>query len=300
MLIELLTCLTVSMICGDYDLILLCILDHIYMHLTLYKLFKLFFFILSNFSIVGLDVQFVVLRAKSRVKYAFLSGITITILLIPVNKWIFKLIASATNKMIEQKNERIRRTGEILMNICTLKMYAWELLFSSWLMETRSTEVKHLSTRKYLDAWCVFFWATTPTLFSLFTFGLYSLMGHQLDAAMVFTSLALFNSLISPLNSFQWVINGLINAIISIRRLSRFLYCSEHELELEEKGNIPSSSSNEQSDMAVVIHDASYAWSSSVEQMQDLILDHVTLYLPNGLLVAVIGKSLLCRYSDVL
>ncbi|XP_057460899.1 ABC transporter C family member 13-like isoform X3 [Actinidia eriantha] len=291
MLIELLTCLTVSMICGDYDLILLCILDHIYMHLTLYKLFKLFFFILSNFSIVGLDVQFVVLRAKSRVKYAFLSGITITILLIPVNKWIFKLIASATNKMIEQKNERIRRTGEILMNICTLKMYAWELLFSSWLMETRSTEVKHLSTRKYLDAWCVFFWATTPTLFSLFTFGLYSLMGHQLDAAMVFTSLALFNSLISPLNSFQWVINGLINAIISIRRLSRFLYCSEHELELEEKGNIPSSSSNEQSDMAVVIHDASYAWSSSVEQMQDLILDHVTLYLPNGLLVAVIGKE---------
>ncbi|XP_057460907.1 ABC transporter C family member 13-like isoform X4 [Actinidia eriantha] len=229
-----------------------------------------------------------------KVKYAFLSGITITILLIPVNKWIFKLIASATNKMIEQKNERIRRTGEILMNICTLKMYAWELLFSSWLMETRSTEVKHLSTRKYLDAWCVFFWATTPTLFSLFTFGLYSLMGHQLDAAMVFTSLALFNSLISPLNSFQWVINGLINAIISIRRLSRFLYCSEHELELEEKGNIPSSSSNEQSDMAVVIHDASYAWSSSVEQMQDLILDHVTLYLPNGLLVAVIGKVLRC------
>ena len=42
-------------------------------------------------------------------------------------------------------------------------------------------------TRKYLDAWCVFFWATTPTLFSLFTFGLFTLMGHQLDAATVLT-----------------------------------------------------------------------------------------------------------------
>lgn len=41
-------------------------------------------------------------------------------------------------------------------------------------------------TRKYLDAWCVFFWATTPTLFSLFTFGLFTLMGHQLEAATVF------------------------------------------------------------------------------------------------------------------
>ncbi|GFZ04617.1 multidrug resistance-associated protein 11 [Actinidia rufa] len=108
----------------------------------------------------------------------------------------------------------------------------------------------------------------------------------------VFTCLALFNSLISPLNSFPWVINGLIDAIISIRRLSRFLSCSEHELELEleEKGNIPSSSSKEQSDMAVVIHDASCAWSSSGEQVQDLILDHVTLRLPKGSLVAVIGE----------
>jgi ATP-binding cassette subfamily C (CFTR/MRP) protein 10 len=113
-------------------------------------------------------------------------------------------------------------------------------------------------TRKYLDAWCVFFWATTPTLFSVFTFGLFTLMGHQLDAAtvlwsylydalmikfsssfsiliiislvpqqpwgnyleswlilesflQVFTCLALFNNLISPLNSFPWVINGLID-----------------------------------------------------------------------------------------
>ncbi|KAJ6414602.1 hypothetical protein OIU84_003577 [Salix udensis] len=156
----------------------------------------------------------------TQVKFAFLSGLAITILLIPVNKWISELIASATEKMMKQKDERIRRTGEILTHIRTLKMYGWEHLFSSWLMETRSSEVKHLSTRKYLDAWCVFFWATTPTLFSVSTFGLFALMGHQLDAATVFTCLALFNYLISPLNSFPWVINGLIDAFISTRRLS--------------------------------------------------------------------------------
>lgn len=101
-------------------------------------------------------------------------------------------------------------------------------------------------TRKYLDAWCVFFWAATPTLFSLCTFGLFILAGNQLDAAtvlrnlfqllspflsplsgqlkfflllmlllQVFTCLALFNILISPLNSFPWVINGLIDVSIS-------------------------------------------------------------------------------------
>lgn len=232
----------------------------------------------------------------TQVKFAFVSGLTITILLIPVNKWISEMIASATGKMMKQKDERIRRTGELLTYIRTLKMYGWELRFTEWLMETRSSEVTHLSRRKYLDAWCVFFWATTPSLFSLFTFGLFTLMGNQLDAAMVFTCLALFNTLISPLNSFPWVINGLIDAIISTRRLSRFLSCSEHKNELERTSESYSSSfSTDQSDptsedIAVVICDASCAWSSNDQEEPKLVLNHVTLGLPKGSLVAVIGE----------
>ncbi|TYH16570.1 hypothetical protein ES288_A05G126600v1 [Gossypium darwinii] len=230
----------------------------------------------------------------TQVKLAFMAGLAITILLIPVNKWISELIASATEKMMKLKDERIRRTGELLAHIRTLKMYSWEILFSSWLMDTRSLELKHLATRKYLDAWCVFFWATTPTLFSLCTFGLFTLMGHQLDAAMVFTCLALFNNLISPLNSFPWVINGLIDAFISSRRLSRFLCCSEQKPELEQKAKFQPSFSNEKydlvsNDMVVVMHDASCAWSSDNED-QNLVLNHVTLSLPKGLLVAVVGE----------
>nr|AIU41639.1 ABC transporter family protein [Hevea brasiliensis] len=231
----------------------------------------------------------------TQVKFAFLSGLAITILLVPVNKWISELIASATEKMMKQKDERIRRTGEILTHIRTLKMYGWEHLFSSWLMDTRSSEVKHLATRKYLDAWCVFFWATTPTLFSLFTFGLFTLMGHQLEAATVFTCVALFNNLISPLNSFPWVINGLIDAFISTRRLSRFLCCSEYRHELEQRAESPSVLKNYQSDiisedMAIIMHDACCAWSSSDEQQQNLVLNHVTLSVPKGSFIAIIGE----------
>ncbi|KAH9715829.1 multidrug resistance-associated protein 11 [Citrus sinensis] len=226
----------------------------------------------------------------TQVKFAFVSGLAITILLIPVNKWIANLIANATEKMMKQKDERIRRTGEILTHVRTLKMYGWEQIFSSWLMETRSSE-----TRKYLDAWCVFFWATTPTLFSLFTFGLFALMGHQLDAAMVFTCLALFNSLISPLNSFPWVINGLIDAFISIRRLTRFLGCSEYKHELEQAANSPSYISNGLSnfnskDMAVIMQDATCSWYCNNEKEQNVVLNQVSLCLPKGSLVAVIGE----------
>ncbi|RAL41406.1 hypothetical protein DM860_010200 [Cuscuta australis] len=223
-----------------------------------------------------------------QVKFAFVAGLAITILLIPVNKWIANLIARATKNMMEQKDERVRRTTELLTNVRTLKMYGWVFLFATWIMKTRLMEVTYLSTRKYLDAWCVFFWATTPTLFSLFTFGLYTMMGYELDAATVFTCLALFNNLISPLNSFPWVINGLIDAIISTKRLSRYLSCFEHEVEKEHTAH--KQSNNEDNDAAIFVHDASCTWSSSDEKQLDIVLDHVNLLIPKGLLVAVVGE----------
>ncbi|GFP93552.1 ABC transporter c family member 13 [Phtheirospermum japonicum] len=225
-----------------------------------------------------------------QVKFAFVAGLAITILLIPVNKWIANLIANATKCMMEQKDERIRKTAELLTYIRTLKMYGWELLFASWLMKTRSSEVTYLSTRKYLDAWCVFFWATTPTLFSLCTFGLYSLMGHQLDAATVFTCLALFNNLISPLNSFPWVINGLIDAAISTRRLSKYLSSYESDIEPDSSSSTVNDEKLDSKEPVVAVHDAFCTWSSYDEKEFDLVLEHVNLNVPKGSMVAIIGE----------
>ncbi|XP_021717121.1 ABC transporter C family member 13-like isoform X2 [Chenopodium quinoa] len=231
----------------------------------------------------------------TQVSFAFVAGITITVFLIPVNKWIAKLIANATDKMMKQKDERIRRTGELLTYIRTLKMYCWEILFKNWVMETRRSEVANLSTRKYLDAWCVFFWATTPTLFSLCTFGLYTLMGHQLDAATVFTCVALFNTLISPLNSFPWVINGLVDAFISTRRLSRFLACPEHSLSRGKSSLLyPTCLSvhidDALEDKAITFHDASFSWSNEHIIKDSFRLDNVNLSLPKDSFVVIVGE----------
>ncbi|KAG0475640.1 hypothetical protein HPP92_015326 [Vanilla planifolia] len=229
----------------------------------------------------------------TQVSYAFVSGIAITVLLIPVNKWISTKIAHATEKMLKEKDERVRRVGELLMYIRTLKMYSWEHIFTERIMERRVFEVQHLSTRKYLDAWCVFFWATTPTLFSLSTFGVFALMGNSLDAARVFTCLALFNNLISPLNSFPWVINGLIDAIISAKRLSKFLSCPEHINGFSPTDPVchfgchcsPNGNHN-----AIIFQDASFVWSNGDQEEQNPVLSKLSLNIPKGLLIAVIGE----------
>ena len=45
----------------------------------------------------------------------------------------------------------------------------------------------------------------------------------------VFTSVALFNILISPLNAFPWVVNGLMEAWVSAKRVQQFLQLEEVE-----------------------------------------------------------------------
>lgn len=104
--------------------------------------------------------------------------------------------------MMEAKDKRVRLTNELLAGIRVVKFYNWESHFRRRIEEQRSNEMKALSARKYLDALCVYFWATTPVLVAILTFATFVLMGGVLTSAKVFTCLALFNMLISPLNAF--------------------------------------------------------------------------------------------------
>ena len=56
----------------------------------------------------------------------------------------------------------------------------------------REEELASLKGRKYLDALCVYFWATTPVLVAVLTFATYVLMGGTLTAAKVHPLLPTF------------------------------------------------------------------------------------------------------------
>jgi len=81
----------------------------------------------------------------------------------------------------------------------------------------------------------------SPQLFWLFLvklFGGYKVQGRyclQLTAVplrvQVFTALALVGMLILPLNSFPWVLNGTLEAKVSLDRIQRFLELMDQDLE---------------------------------------------------------------------
>lgn len=143
-----------------------------------------------------------------QVKIAFLAGVAIIVIMIPINSWIAKEIGSATSKLMVEKDKRVNYISEAIRGMKSIKMLCLESIVYDTSLSIRKEEMKYLSIRKYLDAVCVFLWASLPILVPFFTFLTTVEIGESLTASEVFTTIALLNMLIFPMNAFPWVVNG--------------------------------------------------------------------------------------------
>ena len=166
----------------------------------------------------------------TQVAFAFLAGLAVLAVFVPINMVVSRRIGTLTGVMMTARDGRVARTGELLAGIRTVKMQAWEVPLLARIAVARAEEVRALAARKYLDAVCVFLWAATPVLVSLATFATVVLLIPRtpgtpaLSAASVFTTVSLLGLLIFPLNAFSWVVTGVLEAVVSLRRLDAFLY----------------------------------------------------------------------------
>jgi len=230
----------------------------------------------------SLPFQFAVtlILLYQQVGISFLTGLIFTILVIPVNKWIANRIGSLSEKMMTAKDKRVNMMSELLAGIRVIKYFNWQQFFTSRVDGIRQEELKQLGGRKYLDALCVYLWATTPVLISVLTFITYVLLGNTLTAAKVFTSIALFAMLTGPLNAFPWVLNGLVESLVSIKRLEAFFCLPE------------TSPGNTASDEGLELKDASFIHKKLEDEEipeQSFKLDGLTLSLKPGELLGVVG-----------
>ncbi|KAG8429251.1 hypothetical protein GDO86_017914 [Hymenochirus boettgeri] len=167
-----------------------------------------------------------------------------------------------------------------------VKFYAWEKHFAQAVSSLREKELRSLRALKLLDAVCVYLWAALPVLISILTFITYILLGHQLTAAKVFTALALVGMLILPLNNFPWVLNGVLEARVSLHRIQQFMDLPEQDLLTYYSQELPTDSSS-----VLELHNAAFTWTaehSDGSGSLQLFIKH--LAVPKGSLVGVVGK----------
>jgi ABC-type multidrug transport system fused ATPase/permease subunit len=173
-------------------------------------------------------IAFVLLYLQ--IKIAFLAGICVIVCMIPLNSIIAKQIGKSTDLLLKQKDFRLKILLEGFQNMISCKMSSLEGILLKTANSYRKKELYYLGWRKYLDAICVFLWATTPVLVPFMTFLTAVLIAKQpLRASNVVTTIALLQMLIFPMNALPWIINGFMEASISLRRISKLLNTSNNQ-----------------------------------------------------------------------
>lgn len=131
----------------------------------------------------------------------------------------------------------------------------------------------------------------------LLTFGGLVLMGQKLTAATTYTSVALLNLLIGPLNSFPWILNGLMEAFVSLRRVQELINLDNINL-ASYYSPVLSNFSPKSNDNPVVlaVKNASFRFDQQRDRtdenltVEDFKLENVNLDVHRGELVVIEGS----------
>ncbi|XP_016152773.1 PREDICTED: multidrug resistance-associated protein 7 [Ficedula albicollis] len=227
-----------------------------------------------------------------QVGIAFLGGMALALLLVPINKIIANRIMANNKKMLAHKDTRVKLMTEFLCGIRVIKFYAWEKHFSTRINACRAKELQKVRTVSYLDALCVYMWAAVPVVVSIAIFITYVLLGHQLTATKVFTALALVGMLILPLNGFPWVLNAILEAKVSLDRIQQFFELMDQDLEAYYALDSPSDTAT-----AMEMKCAAFSWVPVEEEStrQPSSTGTLQLHIENlsvrkGMLLGVVGK----------
>ncbi|NXC97169.1 MRP7 protein, partial [Certhia familiaris] len=227
-----------------------------------------------------------------QVGVAFLGGVALALLFVPINKIIANRIMENNRKILKHKDTRVKLMTEVLCGIRVIKFYAWEKHFSTKISACRAEELQKLRAIKYLDALCVYMWAALPVVVSIAIFITYVLLGHQLTATKVFTALALVGMLILPLNGFPWVLNGVLEAKVSLDRVQQFFELMDQDLEAYYALDSPSDTAT-----AMEMQCAAFSWVPVGEEStrQPSSTGTLQLHIENlsvrtGMLLGVVGK----------
>ncbi|KAL4118719.1 hypothetical protein PRIC2_011044 [Phytophthora ramorum] len=184
---------------------------------------------------------------------ATFAGVAVIILMLPLTAGISKLMRRLQLKLMKVKDERIKICNEVLAGMKVIKLQAWEHSFTKRVLEFRCEELSKLRTYIYARSGSMTLFSAIPSLVTVSSFYTYVKLGNTLDVGTALTSLALFNILRFPLFMLPQVLNSIVEASVSVDRLSS--YFQEEEREKVTPGDLDS--------VGVRVRNADFMWETS-------------------------------------
>jgi ATP-binding cassette subfamily C (CFTR/MRP) protein 1 len=158
-----------------------------------------------------------------------LAGVLVILASIPLTGITAQWMGRLQKHLMAAKDQRVQINQEILANMKIVKVQAWERPFLKKITKFRQIELNKMYMYMLGQAITGLMWSAVPLLIALCTFGAYvAIAGEVLDVASALTALALFEILRFPLYMLPMVINMLVEAGVSLKRIQDFLSAPNH------------------------------------------------------------------------
>ncbi|KAG6852658.1 hypothetical protein C0991_010112 [Blastosporella zonata] len=214
-------------------------------------------------------------------------GVGIMIFSIPLNTFIARILKRMQEQQMKNRDKRTRLMSELLANIKSIKLYAWEYSFVRRISEVRNNqELKNLKKIGLVTkAFNTTLWSGIPLLVAFSSFATAAFVSTKpLTSDIIFPAIALFMLLQFPLAMFAQVTSNIIEAIVSVRRLSEFL--NADELQADARKLITKPTLN-RGDEVLSIKDADFSWEKNAVEPA---LEGINLVVKKGELMGVLGR----------
>eukprot|EP00668_Euglena_longa_P012525 GGOE01014980.1.p1 GENE.GGOE01014980.1~~GGOE01014980.1.p1 ORF type:complete len:1597 (+),score=451.51 GGOE01014980.1:182-4792(+) len=184
------------------------------------ELFDLVFYCFT----VPLQLLITVYLLYINIGWAGPASLLVVLVVMPLQFFVGKMSAAAQKKVLGHNDARLKLLTELLQGIRIVKFYAWEPLFLGRIFMKREEQLHSLMVRKLWGAGTAVLSLSTPSLITVSGFALYTWSSTTaLTPDIAFSVLALFNLMRLPMLILPMAINYWVNAIVSGKRLIKFL-----------------------------------------------------------------------------
>ena len=186
-----------------------------YIPVTVVLPLKIFFFVYLLFKYFGLT---------------FILGLVALIMILFFSIYSQGKRAYYQKELLKYKDQRMKTTTQVLNIMKIVKINSWEKYFYDKIKSQRETELEYLKKMQTLTLFINALSLSTSNITSLISILTHSFLSSDISISNILTSLYIFNSLGDPLFLFPEYISGLLDSMISLKRLESFLFSKESNI----------------------------------------------------------------------
>lgn len=193
--------------------------------------------------------------------YSAAAGVALLIIVIVLLAAIVRHFTKRRSLINKFTDRRIGLTQEMLQAVRFNKCFAWEGVFLDRLEIMRSAKSKALRSLHFLKSAFGALSMSLPIFANMLIHIVYSATGHVLEPAGVFSSLALINSLRTPLTWLPESLGYFVDAQTALEHVQLFMLSEELAAELCPIKDMQ---------LALQLEGASFTWEHPLEESSDV------------------------------